>query len=140
VPTESAIQRATADYSFIDHVATLIVELHDTEHIAAEWHRYASTVRARHAADTPEAHAELASLLVAILNESHWMALWKVTRAAQALAGALESQTERSGGSNTEDKLGNFEIQTLMSEYNEAMTYLFIGRAIRARARSPRRW
>jgi hypothetical protein len=120
VTNESIRQRAAEDERFIHRVARMIFELVETERIVAEWRRFAEQTRARED-DEAAAQRELASVLVGILDESRRMAAAHVAAAAGELAKALVER-RRTLEDSSEDRMGNFEIQSLMSDYNQAET------------------
>jgi hypothetical protein len=122
VPGASLRWRAAAEEEFIHRLARMIFELEETEIIVREWASFAEQTRAE-AGDPVGAERELVSVFVAVLVESNRMAARHIVTAAGALAAALSSyrrELEQSEGLRDEDRMGNFEIQRLMSAYNQA--------------------
>ena len=103
----------------------MVFELQETAAIVEEWNGFAERARAQ-AVDPEAVDRELVSILVALLYEARRMAIAHVADAAEELSDALDALRKRldqsSSGLDEQDKLDNFAIQDLMSDFNAAET------------------
>jgi hypothetical protein len=125
VEAGSVRARAAEELAFIHRAARMVFELQETAAIIEAWNKFAEESRAQ-AVDPETADRELVSVLVAVLYEAKRMAIAHVAEAAEELSDALDALRQRldqsSSGMDEQDKLGNFEIQDLMSDFNAAET------------------
>jgi hypothetical protein len=125
VEAGSVRARAAEEAAFIHRTARMVFELQETAAIVEEWNGFAEQARAQ-AVDPEAADRELVSVLVALLYEARRMAITHVADAAEELSDALDYFRQRldqsSSGLEERDKLDNFGIQDLMSDFNAAET------------------
>lgn len=116
---ETTSERAAEQTAFIHRTARMIFELAETDSILAEWKRFSHEMR-----DEGSSDEELVSVFIEILFEARCMANANVAEAAGLLARALQRRELEVAGKSleAEDRLGNFEIQELMSRYNQSET------------------